>query len=281
MHIPVEIAGAVVRPAIYELRAGETLRDLVQSAGGFEPTALRRRIQIDRVLPPAERAAGGRDRVVLDITEDQLQSDAPPAFPLAAADRIKVFSVSERRRNVVTVHGNVWGAGQIGFKPGMRLSEAIRLSGGPKPDVYLGQILIARLNPDSTRSQLRSSFRDSTGTLVDDLALAEDDDIQIFARTEFRPTRYVVITGAVRRPGRVSYRDGMTLRDAILELGGVTEDALLSDAELARLPADRSGGAMAVTSRVALDSTYLFDRSPSGAYNGPPGVAGGGHTSWG
>ncbi len=270
--LPVEIAGAVVRPAIYELRAGETLRDLVQSAGGFEPTALRRRVQIDRILPPAERRSGGRDRVVLDITEDQLQSDAPPSFPLAAADRITVFSVSERRRNVVTVHGNVWDAGQVGFKPGMRLSEAIRLTGGPKPDVYLGQILIARLNPDSTRSQLRSSFRDSTGALVDDVALAEDDDIRVFSRTDFRPNRYVVITGAVRRPGRVPFRDGMTLRDAILELGGVTEDALLSDAELARLPADRSQGALAITSRVALDSTYLFDRSPAGGYNGPPGL---------
>ena len=270
--VPVEIGGAVVRPAIYELHAGETLRDLLEAAGGFEPTALRRRIQIDRVLPPEERAAGGRDRVVLDITEDQLRLDAPPPFPLAAADRVKVFSVSERRRNVVTVRGNVWVAGQVGFKPGMRLSDAIRLTGGAKPDVYLGQILISRLNPDSTRNQLRSSFRDSTGTLTDDLGLAEDDDIQVFSRTEFRPTRFVAITGAVRKPGRIPFHEGMTLRDAILETGGVTEDALLSDAELARLPTDRSQGAMAVTSRVALDSTYLFDRSPSGAYNGPPGL---------
>ena len=270
--VPVEVGGAVIRPAIYELRPTETLRDLVEAAGGFEPTALRRRIQIDRVLPPAERLAGGRDRVVLDITEDQLQLDAPPPFPLAAADRITVFSVSERRRNVVTVRGNVWVAGQIGFKPGMRLSEALRLTGGTKPDVYLGQILISRLNPDSTRSQLRSSFRDSTGTISDDLRLAEDDDIQVFSRTEFRPLRYVVITGAVRHPGRVPFREGMTLRDAVLQTGGVTEDALLSDAELARLPSDRANGAMAVTSRVTLDSTYLFDRSPSGAYNGPPGL---------
>ena len=64
----------------------------------------------------------------------------------------------------------------------------------------------------------------------------------------------------------------MTLRDGILETGGVTEDALLSDVELARLPTDRSQGALAVTSRIALDSTYLFDRSPSGDYRGPPGL---------
>ncbi len=269
--VPVEIGGAIVRPAIYELQAGETLRDLIRAAGGFEPTALQRRIQIDRVLPPEQRVAGGRDRVVLDITEDQLQVDAP-AFPLAAADRVSVFSVSDRRRNVVTVRGNVWVAGQVGFKTGMRLSDALRLAGGPKPDVYLSQVLISRLGSDSTRSQLRSSFRDSTGVVDNDLVLAEDDDIQVFSRTEFRPNRYVAITGAVRRPGRVPFYEGMTLRDAILGTGGLTEDALLSDAELARLPTDRSQGALAMTSRIALDSTYLFDRSPSGAYGGPPGL---------
>ncbi len=269
---PVEVAGAVVRPAIYEIRPGETLRELLEAAGGFEPTALRRRIQIDRILPPQERVSGGRDRVVLDITEDQLRVDAPPPFPLAAGDRVNVFSVSDRRRNVVTVRGNVWVAGQVGFKQGMRLSEALRLAGGAKPDVYLGQVLVSRLSPDSTRSQLRSSFRDSTGVLNDDLALAEDDDIEVFSRTEFRPTRYVVITGAVRRPGRLPFREGMTLRDGVLQAGGLTEDALLSEAELARLPTDRSKGVIAVTSRVVLDSTYLFDRSPAGVYGGPPGL---------
>ena len=49
----------------------------------------------------------------------------------------------------------------------MKLSEAIRLAGGPKPDVYLDRILVSRTNDDSTRLQLRSAFKDSTGTVVE------------------------------------------------------------------------------------------------------------------
>lgn len=269
-----KVTGAIIRPAIYELKPTESLRDLLQSAGGFEATALRRRVQVDRILPPAQRAPGGRDRVVLEIGADQFEDGRGPAFAMAPGDSVTVFEVAERRREVVMVNGNVWTPGAIGLGTGMRLSDAIRLAGGPKPDVYLDQIAISRLQPDSTRRQLRSAFRDSTGAVTDDLPLAEDDEITVFSRSSFRPLRYVAITGAVRRPGRVPYREGLTLRDALLQVEGLTEDALLTEAEVARLPdaALRATGQVATTFRVALDSTYVFDRGPAGRYLGPPGV---------
>jgi protein involved in polysaccharide export with SLBB domain len=183
-----------------------------------------------------------------------------------------VFAISDRPRGFVTVLGNVWMEGPVGHARGMRLSDAIRLAGGPKPDVYLGQILVSRLRSDSTRIQLRSAFRDSTGAVTDDLVLEDEDEIQVFSRTGFRPERYIAITGAVRKPGRLPFREGMTLRDAVLMAQGVTEDALLTEAEVARLPADRSAGQVAATVRVPLDSTYLFERDQDAAYLGPPGV---------
>jgi protein involved in polysaccharide export with SLBB domain len=270
--LQVAITGAITRPAIYELGSAGTLRELVDAAGGFDPTALRRRIQIDRVLPPSERKPGGRDRVVLDIAEDQVTGPEAPPVPLVAGDQVKVFSIADRRRNLVTVRGNVWVEGAVGFRPGMTLSEAIRLAGGPKPDVYLGQVLVSRLNPDSTRTQLRATLKDSTGAVAQELELKEDDDIQVFSRTTFRPVRYVVVTGAVKRPGRVPYREGMTLRDAVLQADGMTEDAWLTEAEIARLPEDRAEGSIATTFRAPLDSSYLFDRGPNGRYQGPPGA---------
>lgn len=274
VHGPlVKVRGKVVRPGEYEITAGETLRDLLAIAGGFDASALRRRVQIDRILPPAQRQGGGRDRVVIDIGPEQFADGQAPAFPVEAGDDVKVFEVADRRRNQIVVLGNVWNAGSVGYVRGMRLSDAIRLAGGPKPDVYLDQILISRLRPDSTRIQLRSGFTDSLGGLKVDLPLEEDDEIQVFSRTSFRPLRWVAITGAVKKPASLPYRAGMTLRDAVLLAEGVTEDALLTDAEIARMPEDRSTGTLARTIRITLDSTYLFDRSPSGEYLGPPGLA--------
>ncbi len=268
----VKATGEILRPAIYELKAGQTLRDLISAAGGFTPQALRRRVQIVRVLPPERRLPGGRDRVVVDLASDQFDDGVGPAFAMEPGDSVRVFTIAYRQRLAVRVLGNVWVPGVVGYTPGMQLSDAIHLSGGPRPDVYLGSILISRLRTDSTRIQLRSAFRDSTGAVTEDIPLQEDDEITVFSRTSFRPNRWVAVTGAVINPGQIPYHEGMTLRDAVLMAGGVTEDAYLNEAEVARLPADRTGGILASTIRVPLDSTYLGDRAPNGHYEGPPGV---------
>ena len=268
----VKVAGEITRPAIYELKGRESLRDVIQFAGGFTDIAARGRVQITRVLGPNERGPDGHDRIVLEIASSAFDTGAGPAIPIEAGDSVHVFAVSARVRNRITVTGNVWQPGPMGFTPGMRLSDALKLSGGVKPDVYMGAVLIARLQTDSTRRQLRTSLRDSTGTPTDDVILQDDDDVHVFSLAEFRPHRYVAIAGAVRRSGRFAYHDGMTMRDLVLLAGGVSEGAYLENAEIARLPENRAGGITAVTIRVPLDSTYLFDRGPNGEWVGPPGL---------
>jgi protein involved in polysaccharide export with SLBB domain len=268
----VKVTGEILRPAIYELVPNETLRDLIASAGGFTEQALTTRVQISRILPPGARGTGGRDRVVIDVSGEQLAQGTVPPYPMEAGDSVVVFPVTRRTRAVVMVEGNVWLPGPIGFTPGMKLGDAIRLAGGPKADVFMGDVLVSRLLPDSTRMQLRSALADSTGLPVDNFALAEDDEIIVFSRSDFRSDRYIVITGAVRKQGRIPYTEGMTLRDAALLADGLREDAFLEYAEVARLPENRAGGTVATSIRVPLDSTYIFDRSANGKYLGPPGL---------
>jgi protein involved in polysaccharide export with SLBB domain len=255
----VRVYGEVVRPGTYEVRRGESLVDLLRAAGGFTADASRQRVQVSRILPPTQRDTSGRARVVIDVTATQPDPEAAPAFPLEPGDVVRVFRVNDRVARRVTVRGNVGTPGVVGFMPGMRLSDAIRLAGGIKPDAYLDQVLISRLRgADSARVQLRASLRDSTGRPVDDVALQEDDEIRVFAVTEFRAPEFVVITGAVRRPGRYAYREGMTLRDVVLLAGGLDARASVREAEIARNPGSRDGGRLAVSQRVSLDSSYLL-----------------------
>jgi polysaccharide biosynthesis/export protein len=209
---------------------------------------------------------------VVAVGADQFVGGEAPEIPMSPGDSVTVHEVAQRMRSSVTVRGNVWVEGEVGYAPGMRLSDAIRLAGGPRPDLYLGRILVTRVREDSTMLQLRSSFRDSTGAVTDDLVLAEEDEIRIFSRSTFRAERYVAIVGAVRKPGRVPYREGMTVRDAVLLADGLTPDAWLKEAEVARLAQDTTPGALATTVRVPLDSSYLFGRRPGDTYDGPPGL---------
>ena len=268
----VEVVGEVIRPAFYELKEVETLADVIRLAGGFAPTASLLRVQIERIAPLSDRSVEGRDRLVIDVSAPSLRLGEAPAFELQSGDLVRVLRIADRVRARITVAGNVWQEGALGFRSGMMLSDALREAGGLKPDTYLGQVLVSRLRPDSSRIQLRATLRDSVGRVVNDLPLLEDDEIRVFSVSEFRPARYVAITGAVRKSGQFPYRDGMTLRDLVLLGGGLEQSAYLQEAELARLPSDRSRGVTAVTVRVPLDSSYLFERTADGRYLGPPGL---------
>jgi polysaccharide biosynthesis/export protein len=262
------VVGEVIRPATYEAKPGEGIAQLLQAAGGFTASAAQRRILVERIVPAEQRTVPGRDRTTIDVAGDAL---AAAGVPVQNGDVIRVFPITERVRNRIAVLGNVNTPGPQGLAPNMKLSDALRAAGGVKGDTYLNEVLITRLLTDSTRVQLRARLADTTGTPVDDVPLREDDQIQVFSVTAFRPTRYVAIAGHVNHPGRFLYREGMTLRDLVLLGGGVKEGASLREAEVARLPYDRSAGQTAVTIRVPLDSTYLFERASGRSYVGPAG----------
>lgn len=274
VHGPrVRIFGEVVRPATYELRAGETLHDALQSAGGVTPEAVRRRIQVSRILPSDARDGSDRARVVLEVSASGAgAADSAPRIPLEAGDVVFVRGVNERVARRLSVAGSVWSPGEIGFSDGMRLSDAIRFAGGLKPDAVRSHVLVSRLRAgDSARVQLRGSLGESGGG--GDLALREDDEVRVFAVGELRDVEFVAVTGAVRRPGRYAFREGMTLRDLVLLAGGLAPQAWLDQAEIARLPRERTPGQLATTQRVALDSSYLFVRDNTGRVTSPPGPA--------
>jgi protein involved in polysaccharide export with SLBB domain len=276
----VRVIGEINRPGTYELQSGESLVDLVRAAGGFRPTAVPSRVQIERILPAPQRRDAGAARVVLDVstygTRGASGDGGGPSDTVQVAledgDVVRVFAVPDRVRNRIAVTGSVWQPGSQGFVAGLRLSDAIARAGGLRSDAYLGQVLVTRTLADSSRVQLRAGLR-SDGTVPEDVPLAPDDEVRVFSVTEFRSQRYVAITGAVKQSGRVAYRDGMTLRDLVLLAGGLDESAYLDAAEIARLPENRAAGATAKTIRVRLDSTYRFASaaaaSPSAAADVP------------
>lgn len=266
----VRVIGEVNRPGTYEVGSSGSLAEILRAAGGLLPTAARSRIQIERLNVARDRTAPGSDRTVLDVTSRD--GDEIPALSLVPGDLVRVLKVADRVRNRVTIKGNVFTPGVIGLTKGMRLSEALRKAGGLQPDTYLGQVNITRLGSDSARTQLRAVLADTLGNVVNDPILQEEDEVRVFGRSEFRPLRFVAVTGAVRRSGKYPFREGMTMRDLVLEAGGLEESALLTEAEIARMPTSRLAGQTASTLRVAMDSSYLFERGRDGRYVGPPGM---------
>jgi len=111
---------------------------------------------------------------------------------------------------------------------------------------------------DSSLVQLRSSLADSTGKVQDDITLEDEDEIRLFSRTTFRPAARDRDRRRGAPPGRVPYREGMTIRDAILLADGSPR----TPSSTWRSPASvrAAHGALAQTMKVAARLTYLFAR---------------------
>src|SRR5213078_295621 len=257
----VQVTGAVTRPAIYELNAGESLADLIRAAGGFRPDAALQRVSVYRTLPAAQRTPGLPPRTVIDVrlspvpVGDPVGRDAEirgsvlvPPFAVEDGDSVVADSIPLRgARNFVDIKGNVYLPGRYGLDPGMRLSGLVKRAGGLRPATYAGRAHVERLNPaDSTRFVLPVELpSDSTKRWKEDPELREYDIVTIYGRPQMRDAMYVAISGMVNEPGQYPWRAGMTLRDLVLMAHGPKIGAYLKEAEVARLPADRSHGELA------------------------------------
>src|SRR5437016_7925070 len=194
----VQTTGAVRRPAVYELKAGESLVDLIHASGGLRPDAAMKRLSVFRLMPAAERGPGAPPRAVIDVAltpapSGSAQGPLPPGDP-------------------------------------------------PLP------------------------------VSMPSMALEDGDSVVVDSVQALTGQYYVAIAGMVNKPGAYPWHQGMTLRDLVLLARGPRIGADLKEAEVARLPEDRSKGQLATTVRVPLDSTYLFERDSSGRYFGPPGL---------
>ena len=264
----VSLAGAVVRPAQYEVAEGEDLVDVLRASGGFAPDALRRRITIHRVLRPAERGAGLTDRAAIDLAlsasadpraPNHLGGVAIPPVGLQNGDSIVVNSVPSLEGGYyVTVRGRVQMPGRFPWQPGMTLRDVVELARGPTVGADLREAEVSRL-PDARqtgeladllRVPMDSSYLTGAGDgaysgpggvsfppagSAPTFELQPYDQVNILLQPDFQLQREVVISGEVPVPARYSLR---TKDDRVADLvgraGGLLPTAYPEGAQLYR-----------------------------------------------
>ena len=255
----VTVEGAVRRPGIFEIRPGEGLREVLLFAGGPEATAVLDRVQIDRILPPSDRAPG-RERTLLDVDVAAVVGDESASVPLKDGDIVTFFAVSEERRNRVTVTGAVRRPGRYEWEPGMTLAGLVAEARGLEEGAYTPRALVYRLQEDNTRRMLRSPL---AGDGAGQLPLADRDSVVVLREDSLRLPFQVHIAGYVKEPGEYRFASGMTLRDLVLAAGGFAEGANVLVAEVAR-PVDPSARSTATAEVAQVPLTRAGD-SPFGS----------------
>jgi polysaccharide biosynthesis/export protein len=119
LHIPpagpqVAISGSIRNAAIYEVRDGETIGDLIEFAGKTSAMASNARISLERVEQHQLRKA-----MEFPFEANSLAS------PLADGDIVRIHPILPAYEKTVTLRGNVASPGRFTWKDGMHLSDLI------------------------------------------------------------------------------------------------------------------------------------------------------------
>ncbi len=242
----VGVDGEVRRPAIYELKNEKTANDVLELAGGLLPAAYPKASQIERIN---ER----RQRTVIDV---DLGTTAGRATKVNSDDVIRVYSVLEKREDIVQLSGQVYRAGAFQWQPGMRLTSLLTSLDALQPGSDPSYILIRREKKGSLDIEVLSA--DLTAALASpgsaaDVSLRPRDQLHVFdfdtqrgktvqkiiselryQASQQQPTRVVSVAGRVRAPGEYPLEAGMRVSDLVRAGGNLAEQAYTLKAELTR-----------------------------------------------
>ena len=217
------VRGKVKRNRIFELKKGETLKQLLNMAGGFTGDAYRKDVRV-------KRKAGSRYQIAT-VTEDKY-----PTFAMMDGDSLLVDSVIPFYENRLTVTGAVWRPGEYELNGTVHtVRQLVDQAAGLKGDEFTGRAQITRLNPDFTTTVVAIDIRGILSGTSPDIELKPEDQLNIPSLFDLREPYTIKVSGAVNYIDTVlPYRNNLTVEDAIMMAGGLKESAATVNVEVAR-----------------------------------------------
>ncbi len=234
----VELTGAVTRPGIYHLGDSLKIKDLINKADGLLGDAYLGRIDVVRTNQDLNEQL-----IKLDLAK-ALEGNLRDNIKLQGLDKVKVYGMMEMIEKVfVTIDGQIRKPGRYLLQDNMRIYDLIFKAGGFldsefKKQIYLRRADLIRKTSDAVNSKIISF---NLGDLLDspqskaNILLEPNDFIRIYPKQAFLSTKSVTINGVVRKPGTYELKDKMTLKDLILESGGLSESVYRYQVEIARI----------------------------------------------
>lgn len=238
----VDIAGNVKRPMAFEMRKSESVKTLLDYAGGFTANAYKDQIRLIR--------RSGRLKTVYNIKEFDMNG-----FKVADGDSLSVDSMLDRYENMVEVRGAVFRSGM--YRLGEEVTSVktlIEAADGLMEEAMTSRAVIRRVKPNRTFEVISVDVQGIMDGTVADEPLHNEDILFIPTLQERLTERTVTIQGEVQFPGTYEYADNETIEDLILRAGGLTDAASLSKVDVSR----RIRDAKALTSGQDISKNFTF-----------------------
>jgi polysaccharide export outer membrane protein len=243
----VTVKGQVKRPAIYEIKANETIGDILFMAVGLLPSAYPSSSIIERYNNENLRSI-----VNIDLTNALTKRQK-----VKAGDILRIQKSSEIFQQSITVKGAVTRPGEYQWKNNQTISDLLpNIQSHLLEDADLTySLIVRRVGLGKNIEVLQFSLQNviSNTNSDENFVLKPHDEIIIFsyksARTallrsvtqklkhQARTNQYiqlVEIAGAVKFPGTYPLPVGGDVKGLIVASGGLAESAFVANAELSR-----------------------------------------------
>jgi len=197
----IALIGSVNRPAIFEIKPGETVDDVLQMAGGFNAVADNRRLTLERL----DNSAANR--------LNQLELPASKTLTLANGDLLRAFNAADVMRPIgmqnkrVRVEGEVARPGEYVLPPNSSLADALRAAGGLTKGAYLYATEFSRESVRVTQQQnYERALRDFETQVTSAAATrrtSTSEEVAALASTNAANSRLIEQLRSLKPTGRI------------------------------------------------------------------------------
>lgn len=224
----VGIDGNVKRPMLYEIKPDETVKSVLDYAGGFTGDAYGGMVRLSR--------QSGTENELYNIERGEFAS-----YKLQDGDQITVGMILDRYANRVELKGAVYRPGMFAIGNDIRtLKDLIRKADGVTEDAYTDRILLYREGADKKLEIMALDLGEILAGTAPDVELKRNDVIEVSTVQDLEERGALYIGGQVARPGTYPYAENTTVEDLIFQAGGLLEGASTARVDISRRIVDPS-----------------------------------------
>ena len=235
----VEIQGGVFHPGMYDLSSCNTVRSLIEAAGGLSEDAFTAHAVLHRMKED-------RTRRVISVDVDGIMAGTVADLPLENEDELYIpFRKEMLSQRTLTIFGEVQFPGTYEYADDMTIEDFILQAGGPTDAASTARVDVSRriTDPGATTSDKTIAqtftFSIKEGFVVDgdkSFTLHPYDEVFVRKSPGYQPQRNIRVEGEVMFEGTYSLpTKNLRLSDAIKAAGGVTAEAYVRGARVERL----------------------------------------------
>ncbi len=218
----VRISGKVKRPMIYEMKPTETLKNILDYAGGFTGDAYKQSVRIIRKT--------GREYQVFTVDEMDYG-----VFKLEDGDEISVESILDRYENRVEIQGAVYRSGIYQLDGQVNtVKSLIKKADGLRGDAFMNRAVLNREKDNYDHEIIAVDLAGIMNGTQPDIPLMKNDVLFIPSIQNLKERQTVTIHGRVSEPGTFSFAENMTVEDLVVMAGGLLEDAATVKVDITR-----------------------------------------------